>query len=202
MFKNLLVLCLLLTSSLFAEPKVLTFAGSTRQDSFNKKLAAEAAVIANQMGAEATFIDLRDLNIPFYDEDLEKELGGMPEGAKILRQMMIQSDKIIIASPNYNGSFTAVLKNALDWASRNEEGKASRDAFKGKKFLLVATSPGKKGGINGLGHLRDVITNIGGEVIQEEYGIPNANTSFNPQGQIQIPELRDELTIKIQKLLQ
>jgi chromate reductase len=197
MFKNLLIICLLLTSSLFAEPKVLTFAGSTRQDSFNKKLAIEAAEIANSMGAQATFVDLKDLNIPFFDEDLETT-EGMPDGVKKLHQLMIDSDKIIIASPNYNGSFTAVLKNALDWVSRD----ATRSAFKGKKFLLVATSPGKKGGINGLRHLRDVITNIGGEVIQEEYAVPNANISFNPQGQIQIPELKNELRSKIQTLLQ
>lgn len=200
MFKNLLIACLLLTSSLFAETKVLSFAGSTRLDSFNKKLAIEATKIAKEMGADATFIDLKDLSIPFYDEDLEKNL-GMPEGVKKLRQLMIQSDYIIISSPNYNGSFTAVLKNALDWASRGEDGKSSRDAFKGKKFMIISSSPGQKGGVNGLRHLREVITNIGGEVMPEEFGVPNANISFNNEGQIQVPELKKQLTNNVFKLL-
>jgi NAD(P)H-dependent FMN reductase len=199
MFKNILLACLIITSSLFAETKVLTFAGSTRQESFNKKLAIEAGEIAKQMGAQVTHIDLRDLNIPFYDEDLEKS-EGMPEGVKKLRQLMIESDKIIIASPSYNGSISGVLKNAIDWASRNEDGNGSREAFKGKMFLIISTSPGEKGGVNGLRHLREVIINIGGEVIEGEFGVPNANTSFDSQGKIQDPELKEQLKINIEKL--
>lgn len=57
--------------------------------------------------------------MPFYDEDIERQK-GVPEGAKQLRNLMIQSNAILIASPEYNGSVSAVLKNALDWASRNE----------------------------------------------------------------------------------
>jgi len=95
------------------------------------------------MNATVTEIDLRDYPLPFYDGDLEANQ-GQPENAKKLIQLMKRSDLIIIASPNYNGSISGVLKNMIDWTSRSEEGKLSYVAFKNKKFLLLSTSPGKK----------------------------------------------------------
>ncbi len=200
MFKYILLSSLLISSVLVAETKVLSFAGSTRQDSYNKKLAKEAADMAEKMGAKVTYIDLKDYPLPFYDGDLEKS-EGLPENAKKLRQLMIDSDKIIIASPSYNGSFTAVLKNTIDWASRSEDGSASRDAFKGKKFLIIATSPSPQGGVKGLHHLRDVITNIGGEVMEVEFGVPNASKSFDSQGKLIDPKLRETLQSNVQRLI-
>lgn len=184
MIRLLLAVCLSLTAMLSAESRVLAFAGSTREDSANKKLVLEAAHIARQLGAEATFIDFKDYQIPFYDGDLEKE--GMPENAVKLRKLMIESDVIIIASPNYNGSFSAILKNAIDWTSRNEEGGSSREAFTGKKVVLMSASPGKGGGAGGLPPLRTLIENIGGKgvVISKQITLPNAYTAFDDQGKL------------------
>src|ERR1700722_9272224 len=133
MWKWMVVLCIACTAALNAEINVLAFAGSTRVNSSNKKLIKEAASLAGQMGAQVTLIDLRDFPMPFYDGDLE-ENEGMPENAQEFRRLINQSQVILIASPNYNGSFSGVLKNALDWASRSEEGGDAQDVFRGKKF--------------------------------------------------------------------
>ena len=181
MNKMLLSACLsLATLPLVAEMKVLAFAGSSRTDSFNKKLVHEAAAMASQMGAKVTIIDLNDYPMPFYNGDIElKE--GMPKNAERFRELMINSDAIIIASPEYNASIPAVLKNALDWASRGKEGGSSREAFKGKLFALMSASPGKSGGGRGLAHLRTIIEDIGGNVIPQQTTIPKAHEYFSKE---------------------
>src|SRR5689334_4293777 len=119
MFKLISIFSLLFfTQMACAEVKVTAFAGSLRNDSFNKKMVKEAARMAEEMGAEVTFIDLKDYPMPFFDEDLER-VEGMPESAKSFRRQLLSSDVILIASPDYNHSISGVLKNALDWLSRN-----------------------------------------------------------------------------------
>lgn len=154
-----------------AEIKVLAFAGSTRSESYNKKLVKEAAERACEMGAKITVIDLKDFPMPLYEADLEKEK-GMPENAKKLRQIMMAHDAMIIASPEYNASIPALLKNALDWASRSEEGEGSKAAFKGKKIAIMCATPGKRGGAHALSHLRTVLQDVGGIVVPSQLGIP------------------------------
>lgn len=197
---RILFLFLTLASSLCAETKILAFAGSTREDSCNKKLVREAAGIARQMGATVTLIDLKDYPIPFYDADLETK-EGMTPNAKRLRALMIESNAIIIASPEYNGSIPGLLKNALDWASRNEQGNPSRDAYSGKKFAIMSASPGSGGGARALAHLRTIIQNIGGEVIPEQVTVANCNGAFNAQGHLENPALKQALQAEIQQLL-
>lgn len=192
--KTLILSLTLLTSISFANVKVLAFAGSTRDGSFNKKLVQEAAKMAKELKAEVTVIDLKDFPMPFYDADLEiKE--GLPQNAKKLRDLMIAHDAVIIASPQYNASIPAVLKNALDWASRNEEGRGSKEAFKGKKFAIMSTSPSVKGGARGLTHLRAVIEDCGGQVIQDQVSIGQA-----PQT-LEDPANRELVLHEIQSLI-
>lgn len=171
-----IILMLLVTFPLLAKMNILVFAGSTRADSYNKKLAREAVEMAGKLGAKVTLIDLKDYPMPFYDGDLEKE--GMPKDAKRFRDLMIASDAIIIASPEYNGSVSAVLKNALDWASRDEKGNPSRQAFEGKRFALMSASPGEGGGARGLAHLRAIIENIGGTVLEQQTVVGRAHEAF------------------------
>lgn len=182
-----------------ADTKVLAISGSTREDSWNKKLVKNAADLAKQMGATVTYVDLRDFQMPFYDADVEAK--GMPENAKRLRKMMIDSQAIIIATPEYNASISAVLKNALDWASRDEQGNPSRDAFKGKKFAIMSTSPGPGGGSRALAHLRAIIENVGGEVVTVQTAVPNAHEAFKTEGALQVPATQDQLKQEVQMLL-
>jgi NAD(P)H-dependent FMN reductase len=181
------------TLSLSAEEmKVLAFAGSTRQDSYNKKLVNEAAEIARSMGATVTVIDLKDYPMPFYDGDVEAE-EGMPENAKKFRNLMLSHDRVIISTPEYNGSIPAILKNALDWASRTEDAKRSKDAFKGKFFALMSTSPSKRGGADGVMHLRFIVEDLGGKVVAEPVSIGNAASYFQDPGRTSNEALKEEI---------
>lgn len=196
----MIVLCVVFSANLSAEIKVLAFAGSTRKDSVNKKLVVEAAQIARQMQANVTVIDLKEYPIPFYDEDLETK-EGMPIKAKQLRQLMIQNDVILIASPEHNGSLSAVLKNAIDWASRSEKGGGSREAFQGKKFVLMSASPGSGGGARGLVHLRTIIENIGGTVLSQQVVVPDAYNAFDEQGHLKNEKVKKDIEQLVHKAI-
>lgn len=108
-------------------PKILAFAGSTWTDSFNKKLVKIAAQGARAAGADETFVDLRDFSLPLFDKDLEAK-EGLPAGARQFKDLLLAHDGLLIASPEYNSSLTAVLKNAINWASRPAESEAGHCA--------------------------------------------------------------------------
>jgi chromate reductase, NAD(P)H dehydrogenase (quinone) len=146
-------------------------------------------------------IDLREYPIPFYDADMEAE-EGMPSKAKQLQELMIQSDVILIASPEYNRSIPAVLKNVLDWTSRKEGGGDSHEAYEGKIFAIMSASPGKRGGSGGLMHLRTIIEDIHGKVIANQVTVPNAYNAFDEQNQLKNPQLKMELRQLVQQALQ
>ena len=140
--------------------QILAFAGRTRKASFNKKLVAVAAKSAEAAGAQVTLIDLDDFPLPIFDEDYEDE-HGTPENAAKLKQLFIDHNGLLIASPEYNSSVSAVLKNAIAWNSRRAEGEPMRAAFSGKAAAIMAASSGGLGGIRGLVHLRSILQNIG-----------------------------------------
>lgn len=197
MWKWFLLSAVVFSASAQAETKVLALSGSSREDSVNKKLVTEAAAFAKQAGAKVTIVDLKDYAMPFYDGDLEAN-EGMPAKAKEFRQLFLDSDVILIASPEYNGSLTAVLKNAIDWASRDGQGGGSRDAFKNKKFVLMSASPGSTGGSRGLEHLRAILGNLQGNVVVEQITVPDAYSAFDEQGHLKNTKLADQLKQLVQ----
>lgn len=165
-------------------PKILAFAGSTRTDSYNKKLIQCAAEAGRAAGAEVTVVDLRDLSLPLFDEDLEKAK-GLPEGAKKLKTLLQASDGFIISSPEYNSSISAVLKNAIDWATRTEkDDEPSLIAFRGKAAALISASPGALGGIRGLVALRSLLGNIGVVLVPDQLSISSAYEAFDDAGKL------------------
>ena len=167
-----------------SNPTILAFAGSTRQDSFNKKLVQIAAQGASLAGADVTYLDLRDLPLPLFDEDLEAR-EGIPLNAKKLKELMIAHQGFLIASPEYNSSISAVLKNAIDWASRPQPGEAPLACFKGKVAMLMSASPGALGGLRGLVHIRSILGNLSMIVLPEQRAIGNAYDAFTPEGNLQ-----------------
>ena len=97
--------------------RILAVSGSSRRDSLNQKLVDVAVVGARSAGAEVTPIRFADYPLPLYDGDLEAEY-GLPEGAHALQALVEKHHAILIATPEYNGGYTALLKNAIDWISR------------------------------------------------------------------------------------
>lgn len=164
------------------KPRILAFGGSLRRESYNQKLAAIAAAGAREAGAEITVLQLRDYPLPVFDEDLEAAL-GMPDFAKKLKAIFADHDGFIIASPEYNSSVTAALKNAIDWVSRTtSETEPSLSAFTGKTAVILSASPGGLGGLRGLVHLRAILGNIGITVLPDQIAIPKAYEVFAADG--------------------
>src|SRR4051812_42007461 len=124
-----------------AHPKILAFSGSTRSGSFNNKLLKLAIKGAEAAGAQVTQVDPRALALPLYDGDLEAEI-TLPEGAKKLKQLFEANEGFLIASPEYNGSVSGVLKNAIDWVSRQQANEVPYQQFAGKVVVMMSTSAG------------------------------------------------------------
>lgn len=163
--------------------KLIAFSGSTREDSTNKKLVRIAARGAEAAGADVTYIDLRDYPLPLYDGDVEAE--GYPENARKLKALFLEADGFLIASPEYNSSYSAVLKNAIDWVSRpSEENEPGLAAFAGKRASLMATSPGPLGGLRGLFALRDLLMNMAVHVHPNIRAVGNGFQIFGEEGDI------------------
>ena len=117
-----------------------------------------------------------------FSEDLEA--ASFPAAALELKKRMIAADAILIASPEYNGSISGALKNAIDWASRPREGEASLACFKGKVVGLLAASPGAIGGLRGLRHVRQIMTQLHSVVIPQEFALGTAHAAFDDDGNI------------------
>lgn len=171
------------------KPKILAFAGSLRADSYNKKLAKIAMQGARQAGADVTYIDLNDYPLPLYNAEIEAQ--GLPENALKLKELMLNSDAFLIASPEYNSSISAALKNVIDWVSRP----ASKDevflsCFIDKVALIISASAGALGGLRGLVHLRAILENIFTFVLPAQKTLPNAAEAFDEQGNLKSAELQ------------
>ena len=166
-------------------PKILVFAGSARRESLNKKLARVAAQVVRDAGGEATFVDLDDYAMPVYHGDLEAE-HGMPEGARRLREAFLAHDALLIASPENNQSITALLKNAIDWLSRDlGDGKGANSGlapYRGKVAGIMNATPGPYGGVRHLYHLRQVLSGLGVIVLPQQVQLAHADKAFDGQG--------------------
>lgn len=164
-------------------PKILAFAGSLRKDSFNKKLLRIAVQGAQDAGAEVSLIELNDYPMPIFDEDYETS-HGPPDTVKALKAMMIAHDGFLIASPEYNSSITAVLKNTIDWVSRPEPDKPALIAFQRKTAALMSASPSGMGGMRGLVHLRSILGNIGVILWPDQVSVSQAYQAFGDDGRL------------------
>ena len=166
-----------------AGPKVLALAGSARQQSLNKKLVQVAAHGARKAGAEVTLIDLKDFPMPIYDGDIE--VGeGIPQNARRLRELMLGHLGFLIASPEYNGSISPLLKNVIDWCSRPVDGQDGLAPYRNKVVVLMSASPGGFGGLRALPHLRTVLSNMGAIVLPDQISVPKAQEAFAPDGRM------------------
>ena len=181
--------------------KIQVFAGSTRNDSLHRRLVQVAAAQLRRVGADVTVADLRDYPMPLYDGDLEAAQ-GMPAGAKAFKDLVRGQDGLVIASPEYNGSFSALLKNAIDWISRPETGERRLAAFHGKAAALLSASPGPGGGQRGLRHLRELLEMIGVRVVASQVTMALAMDAFDANGRLARHEDRTAVERAIGELVE
>lgn len=162
-------------------PKILAIAGSARVGSFNGAILNIAAEGARQAGAEVTVLNLRDYVLPIYDAEIEAAR-GLPANARALKRQFVAHDGLLLASPEYNSSFTPLMKNVIDWVSRVSEGEKGMVAYQGKTAALIAASPGALGGLRGLVHLRAVLGNLGVLVLPEQRAISSVGGALGADG--------------------
>ena len=178
---------------------LIAFAGSLRKDSYNKQLVTLAANKARDLGANVTVIDLKEYSLPLFDEDLEKE--SVPENLPALRELFANADGLLIASPEYNGSFSSVLKNTLDWLSRGAKDDSYSPNYGQYTVGLMAASPGGLGGIRGLSHIRELMSNLGSLVVPNQIALGAAYEAFNVDGQLQNSAMDDRLQALAQQVV-
>ncbi len=181
-------------------PKVLAFAGSSREDSLNKKLARAAATVAENAGAEVTFADLADYPMPIYDGD-DEDQHGLPENVKKFRALMKSHDAFLIACPEYNASLPGLLKNVIDWASRPTEGEQPLECFEDKTCAILSASPGRLGGVRGLPILRVILSGIRTNVLARDFCLPSAAEAFADDGSLKNEPQRAHLESVVHNLV-
>lgn len=165
---------------------LLVFAGSTRTQSHNRKLAQVAADAGRAAGAQVTHLELADFDLPLYNADLEAR--GTPEAARRLKEIFHGHPAWIICSPEYNGSYTGLLKNTIDWVSSpikgDPEWSSGTKPFAGKVVGLLSASPGAMGGLRSLSHLSPLLLNLQCWLTPKQYALSKAAEAFDDQGRL------------------
>ncbi len=183
--------------------KLLIFAGSTRQNSFNRRLAHVAADMARASGAEVTQLELGDLDIPMYNADLEAR--ATPPDVMKLKQILLEHPAWIICSPEYNGSYTALLKNTIDWASSPvKSDPAWADGFKsftGTVVGMLSASPGALGGLRSQSHLLPLLINLQCWVAPKAFALSRAGDAFDTNGKLVNENHRQSVQAVIDQVL-
>jgi len=183
--------------------QLLVFAGSTRAGSWNRKLARVAADLARAAGAGVTHIELADFELPLYNADLEAR--GTPEAAIRLKELFHAHPGWIICSPEYNGSYTGLLKNTIDWVSSPVKGhpewSSGTRPFEGKVVGLLSASPGALGGLRSQSHLAPLLTNLECWLAPKAFALGQAGSAFDDQGALVQETQRERVRAVVDQVL-
>ena len=165
--------------------KIIAFAGSNSQHSINKKLATYAASLFDN--AEVEVLDLNDFQMPLFGVDIEKEVGQHPL-AKAFLARLATADILVVSLAENNGNYSVAFKNIFDWCSR-----IGAKVFQDKPMLLMATSPGARGGASVLEIAKNALPRYGAAV-KATFSLPNFNDNFDlEKGRISNEELDEQL---------
>ncbi len=148
---------------------VVGISGSLRSGSYTRAAVRVALAGAEETGAKTQLIDLREYNLVFCDG--KEDESAYPEDVFRLRREVQEASGLILATPEYHGSFSGVLKNALDLMGFNE--------IEGKMIGLVGVSGGQLGAVNALSGLRTVGRALHAWVIPEQASVPEAWKVFD-----------------------
>lgn len=183
--------------------KLLVFAGSTRQQSFNRRLARVAADLGCEAGAEVTLLELADFDIPMYNADLEA--GGTPPDVIRLKEALDAHPAWVICSPEYNASYTGLLKNTIDWASspvaNHPVWADPARPFAGKVVGMLSASNGALGGLRSQSHLAPLLLNLECWLAPRHYALARAATAFDDSGALIDPEQRSRVRAVVEQVL-
>ena len=169
------------------KPHILAFAGSTRANSWNQKMLQIASEGARLSGAIVTEIQLSDYSMPIYDGDLEAA-EGIPENARKLKALLMENQGLLIASPEYNSGYSPLIKNVIDWISRQVPDEPKLRSFAGKTAILMSASPGTLGGLRGLIQLKQVLGNMDVLVLPQQVTLSRATEAFTKDNKISVKE--------------
>lgn len=184
-------------------PSLLVFAGSTRQQSFNRRLARATAAIARDAGAQVTLLELSDFDIPFYNADLEAQ--GTPADVIRLKEILWRHPAWVVCSPEYNASYTALLKNTIDWASSpaksHPDWQDGLKSFRGKVVGMLSASPGALGGLRAQSHLAPLLVNLECWLAPKAFALGSAGSAFDDTGALVQQAHRDRVRAVVDQVL-
>jgi chromate reductase, NAD(P)H dehydrogenase (quinone) len=155
--------------------KAVTLCGSIRKSSYNEILRRYVDGKLREAGVEVNSIDLTNYQMPVFNEDLEAE--HTPAAAGELAQLFGEADIVFIASPENNSGSTVLIKNTIDWVSRQKHGQ-----WRHAVFGIGAVSSGKYGGVVGIAHLRDTLSKLGALLVPTLLGIGPGEGAFDASG--------------------
>jgi NAD(P)H-dependent FMN reductase len=159
--------------------KIIIIPGSTRNGSVNVQLGEAIRLKLQEMGAEADLVSLADYPMPIFNADDEAQ-NGVPKEAKDLADLVGGYQGVVLINPEYNASLAPLLKNTLDWFSRDVGVKVYQD----RVFALAACSPGALGGIRGLSHVRDILVSVVADTITPQLAVGDAGGAFAEDGSL------------------
>lgn len=161
--------------------KLLALSGSARGASHNLKLVRVMAAGAVAAGATVTVIDWSAFVLPVFNEDIESET---PPAAVQLKILFAQAQGFLIAEPEYNGGYSALMKNAIDWVSRPLPGAPTGSVFKNKPVVIAGATTGRWGAVRSLRQLREVLGYLGCIVLPDTLSINEAGKAFDAEGRL------------------
>lgn len=165
--------------------KIIAFAGSNSQHSINKKLATYAAGLFED--ADVEVLDLNDFQMPLFGVDVEKEIGQHPLAQAFLDKIAT-ADILVVSLAENNANYSVAFKNIFDWCSRIDA-----KVFQDKPMLLMATSPGARGGASVLEIAKNALPRYGADV-KATFSLPSFNDNFDvDKGRISNEELDEQL---------
>lgn len=173
---------------------ILAIAGSLRTESYNRKLLQIAKSIASERGANVKELDLKTLDLPVFNVDLRAN--GFPESVLKLKNEISESDVLLIATPEYNHSIPAPLKNAIDWASDKT------NPFSGKVAAIFGVSTGLFGTLRAQQHLRQILNALNVELLpQPQVFVRSAGEAFSNDGNLVDQKIAKQLRQLIEETL-
>jgi chromate reductase len=167
--------------------KILVIPGSLRTGSLNARLAAAAAYEFAQAGVEVTRISLADFPLPIFDGDLQVK-SGVPKNAVNLKRMIGAHQGVLMVTPEYNSSLPPLVKNAIDWVTRVQDGGEARgQVFRERTFAIAAASESRLGGARSLAALRLILTACHATVIPNQLALSFAGQAYDDMDRLKHP---------------